>query len=88
MSTKDHVAVRLDPDTVMRVDALQPFLATQWREATRSDVLRLLLLDGLRHYEKKHREELGAAPKEAGRGANEPAPPARRSRRKSRPSSD
>jgi hypothetical protein len=42
-----HVAVRLDPATIDRVDALVPALTTPWRQATRSDVLRMLVLAGL-----------------------------------------
>jgi predicted DNA-binding protein len=44
---KQHVAVRLPPELVARLDALIPRLSTEWREATRSDVLRALLLKGL-----------------------------------------
>jgi hypothetical protein len=66
MSTKDHVAVRLDNETLLRIDAIRALLDTEWRDATRSDVLRLLILKGLEHFEKKHRTELekrrGAAP--------------------------
>jgi hypothetical protein len=66
MSTKDHVAVRLDNETLARIDAIRALLDTEWRDATRSDVLRLLILKGLDHFEKKHRTELekrrGSAP--------------------------
>jgi hypothetical protein len=58
MSTKDHVAVRLDNETLLRIDAIRALLDTEWRDATRSDVLRLLILKGLEHFEKKHRAEL------------------------------
>lgn len=58
MSTKDHVAVRLDNETLLRIDAIRALLDTEWRDATRSDVLRLLILKGLEHFEKKHRNEL------------------------------
>src|SRR5262245_16526666 len=58
MSTKDHVAVRLDNETLHRIDAIRALLDTEWRDATRSDVLRLLILKGLEHFEKKHRTEL------------------------------
>jgi len=58
MSTKDHVAVRLDNETLLRIDAIRSLLDTEWRDATRSDVLRLLILKGLEHFEKKHRTEL------------------------------
>lgn len=46
MSTS-HVSVRLDAETIARVDALAPQLSTQWRPATRSDVLRALILTAL-----------------------------------------
>ena len=42
-----HVAVRLDEQTLARVDALIPNLSTPWRAAKRSDVLRALILAGL-----------------------------------------
>ena len=50
MSTS-HVSVRLDADTIARVDALAPQFSTQWRPATRSDVLRALILSALQGYE-------------------------------------
>ena len=46
MST-NHVSVRLDAETIARVDALAPHFSTQWRAATRSDVLRALILTAL-----------------------------------------
>jgi len=46
MATK-HVAVRLDEQTLARVDALIPVLSTAWRRAKRSDVLRALIHAGL-----------------------------------------
>ncbi|MFT3764393.1 MAG: hypothetical protein QM820_02565 [Minicystis sp.] len=46
MATK-HVAVRLDEQTLARVDALIPALSTPWRKAKRSDVLRALIHAGL-----------------------------------------
>jgi hypothetical protein len=46
MATK-HVAVRLDEQTLARVDALIPALSTPWRHAKRSDVLRALIHTGL-----------------------------------------
>ena len=46
MATK-HVAVRLDEQTLARVDALIPALSTPWRPARRSDVLRALIHAGL-----------------------------------------
>ncbi len=46
MATK-HVAVRLDEQTLVRVDALILPFSTPWRTARRSDVLRALILSGL-----------------------------------------
>jgi hypothetical protein len=46
MATK-HVAVRLDEETLARVDALIPAFSTPWRRAKRSDVLRALIHAGL-----------------------------------------
>jgi hypothetical protein len=43
-----RVAVRLDAETVARVDALIPGLSTPWHTAKRSDALRMLILAGLR----------------------------------------
>ncbi|APR77543.1 Hypothetical protein A7982_02890 [Minicystis rosea] len=41
------MAVRLDEQTLARVDALIPVLSTPWRKAKRSDVLRALIHAGL-----------------------------------------
>jgi hypothetical protein len=68
MSPKDHVAVRLDNPTLERVDALKDVLSTAWHEATRSDILRALILTGLEHLEQEHRSAL-AKPK---KGSSEP----------------
>ena len=46
MTTK-HVAVRIDEQTLVRVDGLIPALSTPWRTAKRSDVLRALIHAGL-----------------------------------------
>ena len=46
MST-NHVSVRLDAETIARIDALAPQLSTQFRLANRSDVLRALILTAL-----------------------------------------
>jgi hypothetical protein len=62
MSPKDHVAVRLDNLTLERVDALKDVLSTAWHEATRSDILRALILTGLEQLEQQHRGAL-AKPK-------------------------
>ena len=46
MST-NHVSVRLDAETIARIDALAPQFSTEHRLATRSDVLRALILTAL-----------------------------------------
>ena len=79
MSPKDHVAVRLDNPTLERVDALKDVLSTAWHEATRSDILRALILTGLEHLEHEHRSAL-AKPKKgpAGETASGPRPKAKK----------
>lgn len=42
-----HVSGRLDKELLARLDALIPNFSTPFRRATRSDVLRALLLAGL-----------------------------------------
>jgi hypothetical protein len=42
-----HVAFRLDGAILARVDALGPRYSQPWRQATRSDLFRLLILAGL-----------------------------------------
>ena len=42
-----HVAVRIDDDTLAKIDALIPAYSTPWHSAKRSDVLRALILAGL-----------------------------------------
>ncbi len=54
MAAKDHVAVRLDPPTLERLDILREVLSTEWHEATQSDVLRAVILSGLKLMEKEH----------------------------------
>jgi Arc/MetJ-type ribon-helix-helix transcriptional regulator len=44
---KNHVSVRLDADTLARVEALIPLVQVEGRTATRSDVVRALVLRGL-----------------------------------------
>jgi hypothetical protein len=44
---KGHVAVRLDPATIARLDALLQLYALPGRSATRSDGLRAVILAGL-----------------------------------------
>ena len=60
MST-NHVSVRLDAETIARVDALAPQFSTPWRPATRSDVLRGLILDALANQEEPVRRESAAS---------------------------
>jgi len=58
MAAKDHVAVRLDPPTLERLDTLREVLSTDWHEATQSDVLRAVILSGLKMLEKEHGSRL------------------------------
>jgi hypothetical protein len=58
MAAKDHVAVRLDPPTLERLDLLREVLTTDWHEATQSDVLRAVILTGLKLLEKEHGPKL------------------------------
>ena len=51
MSTR-HVSVRLGTETIARVDALAPQFSSPYRPATRSDVLRALILSALAALEK------------------------------------
>ena len=50
MST-NHVSVRLDAETIARIDALAPELSTELHVATRSDVLRALILTALARHQ-------------------------------------
>ena len=63
MAAKDHVAVRLDPPTLERLDILREVLSTEWHEATQSDVLRAVILNGLKSLEKEHSSKLAEARK-------------------------
>lgn len=47
-----HVAMRLEPALIERVDALAPSLSTPWFKAKRSDVLRALIHEALPILEK------------------------------------
>jgi hypothetical protein len=85
MSPKDHVAVRLDNATLARVDALKDVLSTAWHEATRSDILRALILTGLEHMEQEHKAALGK-PKKAPAADGGPAPK-RAAKKRGRPAS-
>ena len=44
---RSHVSVRLSNTQIERIDALAKLCSTPWREVTRSDVLRFLLLQSL-----------------------------------------
>ena len=44
---RGHVAVRIDDETLSRVDALLPELSSPWHQAKRSDALRALILEAL-----------------------------------------
>jgi hypothetical protein len=55
-TSKGHVAVRLDVATLARIDALMPRLSEEWHQATRSDVLRALILTALEDAEKNPEE--------------------------------
>lgn len=87
MSPKDHVAVRLDNATLSRIDALKEVLTTPWHEATRSDILRAVILTGLESLEQEHRAPLAKQRKAAAQTAGESAPagPKRAVKKKPRP---
>ena len=82
MAGKLHVAVRLDEETVVRIDSLRSLLDMKWRAAKRSDVLRLLILHGLERMEQEHGAALAAASTQKKRQAKAPA---KRSQKKSPP---
>lgn len=44
---KDHVSVRLSSTQIERIDALAKRCSTKWRDETRSDVLRFLVMHSL-----------------------------------------
>lgn len=50
MSTQ-HVAVRLDPAIIARIDALLPAFSFTWHQASRSEILRALILEALERRE-------------------------------------
>lgn len=57
-----HVAVRLEPDQIARVDALLPTFTTRWRKATRSEVLRALILESLERTEAEQKAAASSKP--------------------------
>jgi hypothetical protein len=63
---RTHVSVRLDDPTMARVDALGPIFSTKWRPATRSDILRGLILHSLDVFERGDPTER-KSPKKGGR---------------------
>lgn len=67
MST-NHVSVRLDAETIARIDALAPQFSTQFRLATRSDVLRALILTALAGHQAQD-PPVGPPARPEGRGA-------------------
>ncbi len=73
MAAKDHVAVRLDPPTLERLDILREVLSTDWHEATQSDVLRAVILSGLKMLEKEQASRLAEVKKKR-EGDKAPAP--------------
>ena len=46
-SLHENTAVRLDAETLARINALRPYFSTFWHEATESDALRAVILAGL-----------------------------------------
>jgi len=74
MAAKDHVAVRLDPPTLERLDLLREVLSTDWHEATQSDVLRAVILSGLKLLEKEHAPRVADARKKRDGDKPPPAP--------------
>jgi len=62
MSTKELVAVRLEVATIARIDALKDYFSSAWHEASRSDILRALVLYALPNFE----QEAQAAKKNSG----------------------
>jgi hypothetical protein len=70
---KHHIAVRVDEQTVARIESLQRFFSTTWRDATTSDVMRAGVRAGLEIMEKAHTEELKKKrPKPASRRVSQP----------------
>jgi hypothetical protein len=47
MALTVHAACKIDEETRDRLDALLPYLSTEFRDANRSDALRAALLKGL-----------------------------------------
>jgi len=49
---RKSIAVSLDEETIARIDALRPHFSSRGRDATRSDVLREVIIIGLDGVEK------------------------------------
>jgi hypothetical protein len=73
MAAKDHVAVRLDPVTLERLDVLREVLSTEWHEASQSDVLRAVIFGGLKSLEKEHATRVAEIRKRRDGDKREPA---------------
>ncbi len=75
MSTR-HVSVRLGTETIARVDALAPRFSSPYRPATRSDVLRALILTALAGLDEAGRAgaPVEREPGEGPRGKSQPDP--------------
>ena len=67
MSTR-HVSVRLGTETIARVDALAPQFSSPYRPATRSDVLRALILTALAALAPQEEAGRAGLPVERGEG--------------------
>jgi hypothetical protein len=61
-----HVSVRLTGEQIVRVDAMAPRFSTRFRAATRSDILRGLILTALEVIEAEARAEQKAAKRRKG----------------------
>jgi hypothetical protein len=57
-AAKGHVAVRLDPAVIARLDALLPLYTLPGREPRRSDALRATVLRGLEVEERRAQRKL------------------------------
>jgi hypothetical protein len=75
MAAKDHVAVRLDTPTLERLDVLREVLSTDWHEANQSDVLRAVILNGLKSLEKEHAPRIAEVKKRRDGDKREAAAP-------------
>jgi hypothetical protein len=51
-TTLEHVGVRIDKTIVARIEALAPLFSTTGRDATLSDMLRIVIMAGLERFER------------------------------------